>query len=108
MDNRVPSTADMELAGPVTEMLARYSYQKIRPQFYDLVLKQKAARDESSGEMLDLIFDSAYLDFNMIYDFGGTLSAINQVYTQGKPLASTLAAAQEASEAEIEKFEQDW
>lgn len=104
----IPVTADMEIVGDVTEMLARYSYQNIRPKYYNLVLKQKAARDEASGEMLDIIFDSAYVDFNMIYNFGGTFNVIKKAYQDNLPIVSSLASAQSATEAEIEEFEKNW
>lgn len=104
----IPVTADMEIVGDVTEMLARYSYQNIRPKYYNLVLKQKAARDEASGEMLDIIFDSAYVDFNMIYNFGGTFNVIKKAYQDNLPIVSSLASAQSAAEAEIEEFEKNW
>ncbi|MBQ2707983.1 MAG: hypothetical protein IJF67_06925 [Clostridia bacterium] len=104
----IPLTASDEHTGFITEALARYSYENIRPKFYDLVLKQKAARDEGSGEMLDIIFESAYLDFNAIYDFGKTRSALQQVLFNDAELASSIASAQTAAEAEIENFTAIW
>ena len=104
----IPLTATDESTGFITEALARYSYEFIRPKLYDLVLKQKASRDEGSGEMLDIIFDSAYLDFNSIYNFGGTRTALQSVLFDGAELASSIASAQSAADAAIAEFMKSW
>ncbi len=60
----VPLYADPEIAGAVAETLAYYSYEYVRPAFFDVVLQNKALRDEESYDMLTLMHESK------IYDFG--------------------------------------
>lgn len=104
----VPTTADPELSGFITEAMARYSYLNIRPQVYDLVCKQKAIRDEESAQMLDIIFETTYLDFNAIYNFGGTLDTVRLYLLDKAQLVSSMAAAETKVEAEIDKLIEAW
>ena len=87
----IPSSADPEFAGCITEALARYSYVYIRPSVLDMNLKQKNLRDTESIEMLEIIYDAMYLDFNACYDFGGILTAITGAIVNDQPIASTIA-----------------
>lgn len=57
----------LELAGAVTEAMACASLNEVIPVYYDVILKNKYARDENSTAMLDLIYG------NRFYDLGDTL-----------------------------------
>ncbi len=104
----IPLTAPKDITGIVTEALARYSYQNVRPQIVDTIMKIKVTRDEETADMLDIIFDSAYIDFSSIYDFGGTKSAIQNVLFNGANLASSMASAAEKTDAAIADFVKSW
>jgi len=104
----IPKNADAEFTGFITEALAYESYENVRPQMYDLVLKQKAARDEGSAHMLDIVFDTTYLDFMGIYEFAGLPAGMANVVFQDAPLASTLASYQEAANSAITDFTEAW
>lgn len=104
----IPSNADLEFSGFITEALARYSYETIRPRAYDITYKAKATRDDESAEMLDIVFDNVYLDFNAIYDFSGMMNAFNSVLVDSTPLASTLASKLTSAQAQAEKLVQNW
>lgn len=58
--------------------------------------------------MLDLIFNSAYVDFNAAYNFGNMLFDLRDIIYGDKPLASTMASAESAAKKDIENFEQNW
>ena len=53
-------------AGAILEAMACESYKTVIPQYYEVSLKRKNARDSESEEMLDLIFS------NRVYDLGDT------------------------------------
>ncbi len=55
---------DMDMLGAVTEALAYYGKQIVRPAFYEKTLFGGVFRDEESKDMLDIMFNS------YIYDFG--------------------------------------
>ncbi len=104
----IPATADPEFAGVITEALAYYSWKNIRSKAYDLTYKQKTSRDENSAEMLDIVFNTLCVDFNYIYDFGGTYSSLADVASGKAQLASAMAANGERANTEIEKFVESW
>ena len=104
----IPRNADAEFSGFITEAMARYSYENIRPKAYDITYKVKMTRDEHGAEMLDVIFNNVYLDFNCIYDFGTTRSKLDSIIIHNDPLTSTMAAVQDAANSEIAKFISNW
>lgn len=104
----IPSNADLEFSGFVTEALARYSYENVRPKAYDITYKAKAARDEESAEMLDVIFDNVYLDFEAIYDFGNLMNSLHAVAVGDAGLASTIASIQPAANTAAASFVESW
>ncbi len=98
----------LEMTDFITEALARYSYLYIRPAYYDVVLKQKTVRDKESSDMLDIIFNNAYVDFNAVYNFGGTQMAMVEVFFNDKPLASTITGLMTKAETTIAEFQENW
>lgn len=88
----IPINADYEFVGTVTEALARYSYVNVRPKVLDLNLQQKGLRDTESIEMLNIIYDTAYLDFNICYVFGGLLDQVADALINDKAIASVVAS----------------
>ena len=104
----VPATVDSDFTGFILEALARYSNENLRPLSYDLVYKQKTSRDERSNEILDLIFDTLYIDFLAIYDFGGLKTAVTNIIFHDKPISSTIEACSASAEKAIEKFVENW
>ena len=104
----VPATADAEFSGLITEAMARYSNQYIRPKAYDLVYKVKTTRDERSAEVLDMLFDGLYLDFNLVYDFASSRDALGNIVFNEAPMASTLASLESAFIADMNKIMESW
>lgn len=52
---------DLEMTGIILEGMAYYSYKLVRPDFFDVLLDGKVARDEESTEMLDYIYENVYV-----------------------------------------------
>lgn len=104
----IPTNADNELAGVVTEALAFWSWKYIRPKSYEMTYKLKTARNDNSAEMLDIVFSTLCLDFNYIYDSGGTFTALRSVIGGDKELASALASKMDKADSEIEKLVTSW
>ncbi|MBE6611112.1 MAG: hypothetical protein E7632_01355 [Ruminococcaceae bacterium] len=103
----IPMNADPEFSGFITEALAYESYTNLRPQVYDLVYKQKAARDEGSAQMLDVIFNSVYIDFMPAYGFGMT-EALRGIVFDEKPLASTVESYIQTGNQRVADFMKAW
>jgi len=104
----IPKTADPELSGFVTEALSVEAYTSMRPQIINDLILQKALRDEESGEMLEIIWDSLYLDFNNVNNFANTLPMLKSVLWDGAELTTRMAALSTAVESKIASFTESW
>ena len=104
----IPTNADPDITGFITEALAYESHENVRPLVYDLSFKNKGARNERDSDMLDIIFDSLYLDFNSFMDFGGVLSILANSIFKGADFASGYASVSEKITADAEQFVEEW
>ena len=99
-------TPDAAFAGLITEALCIEGNRQVIPVFYDKVLKGKNARDEQSGQMLDIIRAGLVLDFAAEYAVqtgrGGFI--IRDSISQEKDIASFYASNQKAFTVGFERF----
>lgn len=81
---------------------------QIRPTYYDAVMKYQVAMDPLASEMISMIFDSVYIDLNMISNFGGTSKTMGDVLQGSMPLSAAsriFAAAVDSIAADIAKYD---
>jgi len=103
--------ADPERTGAVAEALAYYSYELLRPAFFDVVLENKAVRDEDSYEMITLMHENKTFDFGFNFDTTGqcynmlTDVVINKKSTD---FASHYASVENSIVSGFEKFIEDF
>lgn len=65
----IPLTATRdEVISVMFTALSAETWKSVLPQYYDVVLKYKGARDEASIAMIDTILDGRSLGFEFIYD----------------------------------------
>lgn len=60
----------------VMETMAYLSYRDVNPVIYDVLLKEKIARNESARQMIDLIYSAATYDLNSIFNFGDSANML--------------------------------
>ena len=65
------SVSDLERTGILTEALCAESLYTLTPAYYDVTLKTKAARDEESSAMLDIIFANRVFELGNFWAWGG-------------------------------------
>ena len=105
----LPQTvAGNEDYGFLTEALARYSNQHVRPIAYDLVYKEKDSRDPRSVDVLNILLDCTYIDFQSLFNFGTVNDSLQTVFFNDKPLVSTLEKRQSAVDKAIVKLVENW
>ncbi len=94
----VPVTVeDTDFVGAITMALARESWVSVMPEYYDVVLKVKGARDPDSVRMLDLIMAGRSVDTAYMYDnFTGYVYGWSGLLTNGKELSSFTAGKDKA------------
>ena len=100
----VPLTANSERSGFMMEALAYSSYRMVRHAAYDIVLHHRAARDEESARMIDIIIETSYLDLNGIYNWGNSTGILNRAIFFNDPLVSAIEAASGAIESAIQGY----
>jgi hypothetical protein len=76
----------------------------VTPAYYEVALKSRAAKDDGSEEMLDLIFSNVVYDLGIMYNFGGIdffskLSAENST-----AVTSRLDAIRSTVQADIDAY----
>ena len=74
------SSVNLDITGAVIEALNAESYRTVTPAWYETALKVKYARDDISGQMIDIIHDS--LTTNFIYAYNYALNSIGLVYRE--------------------------
>ncbi|MCQ2426251.1 MAG: hypothetical protein MJ070_08910 [Lachnospiraceae bacterium] len=97
---------DIDTVGYIIEAMSGNSWG-LQDAYYDITLKTKAARDDESQEMLDIIFANRTTDIGEVMDFGSfateILRYVSRNHTFGQ-LSSTYAGAESKINTAIEKF----
>lgn len=102
----IPSNAEnLERTAAVAESLAFYSYEYMRPAFFDVVLQNKALRDEDSYKILTMMHESKVFDFGFNFD-GTAAGALNAVVIGKKStdFASYYATIEESVNNNLKKI----
>ena len=65
----VPVSCDKtEMVGAFMEAMGSESYKNLTPAYFEIAMKVKYARDETSSKMLDIVREGSYLNFASIYN----------------------------------------
>ena len=104
----VPVTADADRAGVIMEAMAYWSHDNLRSAAYDVALKEKGSRNEKDAMMLDILFNTLYLDFNSFMEFGGSLTPAANALFKDEAYASAYESIREKMNAEMEEFAKAW
>lgn len=103
------TSVDQEMSTIVAEALACEGKYNVTDAYYDLNLKTKAARDEQSAAMLDIIFDTRVYDLGWYFQFGGyneeVMNLVRLNYTE-KPFTSMFEKKQKNAQKAIDKLNQ--
>ena len=95
----IPSTnTDLERTGEVIEAMCYYSQQYVVPAFIDNAVMNKTIRDDDSGEMIELIFDTMEYDIALIFNWGGIQGTVTGMKSKS---GQSYASVYEASKAAI-------
>ncbi len=64
-----PNSENVAASAIVLEAMAAESYRSVRPEYYDLALKNKYTSDPATQQMIDLISKNSYSDFALVWAF---------------------------------------
>ncbi|MBE6611063.1 MAG: hypothetical protein E7632_01110 [Ruminococcaceae bacterium] len=87
--------ATADTAATACDLVAMYSTDTLRRQYYDIALHDRYFDDTESGEMLDIIYQSRAYDLGWIYNWGGITSVLSGM-RNGKNFYSDYASRKEA------------
>lgn len=100
----IPVSADADKSAFIMEAMAYASYETVRPQSYEGMLHYRAARDEESARIIDLIIESSYLDLNAVYNWGTSNDILQKAMYQGGNLVSDFEKAEGRIQTAIDKY----
>lgn len=101
----VPVTVpDPEMASVVMEALACEYQNNVMPNYYDMVVREKATRDDESREMLKTIYDNRFVDLGDSIWMSMTRSQYESLFVQK---SNTFASKTVSIEKQINKILQD-
>lgn len=94
------TVVDTGMTGAVTELCCSLAWKEVEPEYYDIALKYRGARDEESIAMLDLIVDSRILDFAYLFDGWKGYAFALQTLVENNTDFSSFVASKEKSAAD--------
>ena len=104
----LPKTLDVtgegEYAGMILEAMSFAGYHDIIPQYKEIVLKTKTARDDESADILDIIFDSVSFNFDMNVLFDAVLQTTILPALWKDKTSGNIVSLCEKNTAPIEKY----
>lgn len=74
----------------VLEALCAESYRSVRPRYYDDALKFKYTTDLDSAAMIDIISESSYMDFVLVWAFTDYFGGLGDPQNVGNYLRSSM------------------
>ncbi len=99
---------ELDFVGTIYEALCAESYKTVFPEYYDTALKGKYSTDETTAEMVDIVFSGRLFDFS--YQFGDSVFARipymirDMLASQKNNLASTYKAKEKALTKSLNKM----
>ena len=97
----VTNTGDtLSMTGMLIEAMAAYGLEKLRPAVFEDVIQLKSTRDEQSGKIIELLFDTITFDLMPVLNPGSLYGELQGIFTSGlgkKEVTSMYASKKEAA-----------
>jgi len=100
----IPQNVDIERTAFIVEAMAYAGYKTLREPVYEISFKAKGSRDTESERMIDIIFETVYMDLNGIYNFGNSYDIVCDAVIYKKPFMSSYEARATSIEKAIDDF----
>ena len=101
----VPATniEKLDMTCHLLEALAYESRDTVTEAYYDLNLYTKMARDNESGDMLDIIFSTKRYDLGFVFNWGSVKGQLETFTSGSKSFASLWEAKEKAAEKAMQE-----
>lgn len=77
--------------GAVMEAMSYYSYQLVRPAYYDVALSLRFMQDPESKAILDTMFESISFDYTYVTSLGGVRDSMRSTISSPRPSIASQA-----------------
>ena len=101
----------LAMTGTLVDAMAAYGYDYLRPAVFENVIQLKGARDEKSGEIINMMFENITFELTSILNFDRLNSNLQEHFTTGlgkKDIVSRYASIKEATEKAIASIENQY
>lgn len=101
----------LAMTGTLTDAMAAYGYDYLRPAVFENVIQLKGARDEKSGEIIDMMFENITFELTSILNFDRLNGQLQEHFTRAlgkKDIVSRYAAIKSKTEAAIAAIEEQY
>ena len=101
------TSGNTDAAGAVLEALSAYKYKPVLPAYFEVALKTKYSRDDTTSQMCDIIRDSMVLDFGFVFnnELGNPIVTVFEPsFNNPTSMSSTIASQKQTIETKIEDF----
>ena len=98
------SVADLDKAGAVQEVMCCQAYKKMLPAYIEDAMMTKIARNNESGEAIQIIFDTRAYDLGKLYLEGTLTGNLSGPLKSGKSVIPDLEAKREKIDLSLQKI----
>lgn len=98
------NNGDDELISTILNTMGYISHRDVQPTITSVLLKGKAARDDDSIKMIDLIYEDIVVDINSSYNFASSFNLLRDI-TMGKKenFSSAWAGIKDSAQTQMEE-----
>lgn len=101
----------LDMTGTLIDAMAAYGYDYLRPAVFENVIQLKGARDEKSGEIIDMMFENITFELTSILNFDKLNGALQEHFTRAlgkKDIVTLYASIKDKTEAAIAAVEEQY
>ena len=101
----------LKMTGTLTNAMAAYGYDYIRPAVYDNVIQLKGTRDEKSIAIIDLMFENITFELTSILNFDLLNATLQEHFTRSlgkRDIVTVYASIKEATETAVAQIEENY
>ena len=103
----INSESNPEYVGSILEAMARYNYENVSTNMFEIVTKLQSVRDQDSSEMVEYIIRNRVYDFAYFLDLDIANVVLKQLQAGQKEISSPLKQAGRSSVRKLGKILQD-
>jgi ABC-type glycerol-3-phosphate transport system substrate-binding protein len=101
----------LDMTGTLTDAMAAYGFDYIRPAVFDNVIQLKGTRDEKSSNIINMMFENITFELTSILNFDSLNAILQDHFTRSlgkRDIVSVYASIKESTENAIAAIEEQY